>query len=802
MGRGTSSITAVVACARAEMRARRLSVLALAILLGLGSGTVMMLLAGANRTDTSYQRFARKNLAADMLLYAAFDPVNFAALDFDKVAALPQIAASGVQRFIGTTNPDLSPIAAGGDVGKAINRVKLIAGRMPADDSLDEVAPSFAYADAHNIHVGDEMTINFATTDFTPIPARLRVVGIEASPGEFPPQLAGFGSDEGGIVRVSPALYESLKAKKVFTLDFLLLRFKRGAADFNAVNEALNKLADETAEGKPQLNQNLGAQADNVQRSIHLQAVALRIVAALVALIVVLVLSQLIARQASIDATESPILRALGMTRGQVSGSGLFHSALVGAAGALIGVGVAAAASPLMPIGVARAAEPNTGFSVDVLVLGIGALATVGLVMTLAAWPMWKYSQGVPETPIGAARPSPVARTAAVSGFSPAMSTGVSLALESGRGRTAVPVRSSLLSVTIAIVGLAGALTFGAGLDHLLRTPSQYGFNWDSGITTNEDRSDIQEALRVLDEDPTVEAVAVVDTPPVLMNKRIRFDAIALQQHKGSLQPRVIEGRAPRAADEIAVGTRTLRDARAHIGSKVHASIAAVSGGGADFTIVGTVVVPPNSDTTRLGSGGVITRDGELRMVPPGFTALPPLSDAYVKLVPGVDRARELKRIGKKLAENYEMEPPVKPTDLVNFGQVQNLPLLLAGLVAVLAAATLAHTLITSIRRRRRDLAILKMLGFVPRQVRGAVAWQATTFVSAALVIGLPIGVVVGRAAWSLFARQIGVPPQPATPSLQLLLTVPVAVLLANLIAAAPAVMAGRMHPAPALRTE
>jgi hypothetical protein len=588
-----------------------------------------------------------------------------------------------------------------------------------------------------------------------------------------------------------------LKAKDAFTLDFLLLRFKRGAADFKAVNEELNELA----EGLPQLNQNLGAQAENVNRSIHLNAVALRIVAALVALIALLVLSQLIARQASLDATESPILRALGMTRRQVSATGLLRSALVGAAAAIIGVAAAAAASPLMPIGVARVAEPNTGFSLDLLVLGIGGLATVVVVMALAAWPMWKYSQGVPDSSPGVARPSPVARTVAVRGFSPAMSTGVSLALESGRGRTAVPVRSSLLSVTIAIVGLAGALTFGAGLDHLLRTPQQYGWNWDAAVFTDDEELDMREALRVLDADRSVESVALVDAPPMLMDG-IAFDAIALQPHKGTLEPRVIEGRAPRAANEIAVGTRTLREAKAKIGSTVRGTISAISGGGADFTIVGTVVVPPNSDTTRLGSGGVITRDGELRMVPEGFTGLPPLTEAYFKFAPGVDKEREIDRLKKTLPDGYVVEEPARPADLVNFGQVQNLPLLLAGLVAVLAAATLAHTLVTSIRRRRRDLAILKMLGFVPRQVRWAVAWQATTFVSAALVIGLPIGIIVGRAVWSLFARQIGVPPEPAIPSLQLLLTVPAAVLLANLIAAAPGVIAGRMRPAPALRTE
>jgi hypothetical protein len=40
------------------------------------------------------------------------------------------------------------------------------------------------------------------------------------------------------------------------------------------------------------------------------------------------------------------------------------------------------------------------------------------------------------------------------------------------------------------------------------------------------------------------------------------------------------------------------------------------------------------------------------------------------------------------------------------------------------------------------------------------------------------------------------------TPSLRLLLTIPGAIVLANLIAAIPAVMAGRMKPAPALRAE
>jgi ABC-type antimicrobial peptide transport system permease subunit len=201
--------------------------------------------------------------------------------------------------------------------------------------------------------------------------------------------------------------------------------------------------------------------------------------------------------------------------------------------------------------------------------------------------------------------------------------------------------------------------------------------------------------------------------------------------------------------------------------------------------------------------------DGFKRMVPPGFKHLPQPSDLVFRFAPGVNTMQAMARLqktklssGNAFGDDYQFQLPQRPTDLVNFGQVQNLPLLLAGLVALLAAATLAHTLVTSIRRRRRDLAILKMLGFVPAQVRWTVAWQATTFVSVALLIGLPVGIAVGRVVWSAFATNLGTLPEPVTPSLRLLLTIPAAVVLANMIAVVPAIIAGRMRPAPALRAE
>src|SRR5205823_2064439 len=191
------------------------------------------------------------------------------------------------------------------------------------------------------------------------------------------------------------------------------------------------------------------------------------------------------ARQAALDATESPTLLALGMTRWQLWLAGMGRMAVIGVAASAIGVLGAFFASTGMPIGLARNAEPSTGFSFDPLLLGLIAAGTIVMVLVAAAWPVWKSTRAIAREPARSERPSLVSRTAAMSGLTPSACTGMRIALEPGRGRTEVPVRSSMLSVVLAIVALTGALSFGASLDHLLSTPHLYGWNWDVHVTTN-----------------------------------------------------------------------------------------------------------------------------------------------------------------------------------------------------------------------------------------------------------------------------------------------------------------------------
>jgi predicted lysophospholipase L1 biosynthesis ABC-type transport system permease subunit len=171
-----------------------------------------------------------------------------------------------------------------------------------------------------------------------------------------------------------------------------------------------------------------------------------------------------------------------------------------------------------------------------------------------------------------------------------------------------------------------------------------------------------------------------------------------------------------------------------------------------------------------------------------------------LRLRPGAGRAALLKQIVDAPPGNVYL--PVKPSDLSDLERVGGLPSAIAGLLALMAMATMAHSLTLSVRRRRRDLAILKVLGFVRSQVARTLAWQSSTVAVLAVVVGVPAGLAAGRLAWSVFADRLGVSPQPATPLLATALLVPATLLLANLVAVVPATLAARTQPTSIPRDE
>ena len=123
-------------------------------------------------------------------------------------------------------------------------------------------------------------------------------------------------------------------------------------------------------------------------------------------------------------------------------------------------------------------------------------------------------------------------------------------------------------------------------------------------------------------------------------------------------------------------------------------------------------------------------------------------------------------------------------------------------MLAIFGAAMLVHMLVESVSRRRREIGILEVLGFVRRQVVSTVAWQATTLAVVGVIVGVPLGVVIGKSVWTSFSSGLGAVPIPVTPVAILAGLVVGELVLANVLAVAPALVASRFRPGRLLRTQ
>jgi hypothetical protein len=281
----------------------------------------------------------------------------------------------------------------------------------------------------------------------------------------------------------------------------------------------------------------------------------------------------------------------------------------------------------------------------------------------------------------------------------------------------------------------------------------------------------------------------------------------------------VLAGRAPAGPDEIALGAKTMAAAHVRIGQDIRVVInhTAVTGPPMPRTmrVTGEVILPAFSrgsfNPTDLGTGALLT--ASVLSEPDPHPGSPCQSGTcynffLLRFRPGTNQtsaAATLTALATRAgcpSGACMVIPDQRPADIRDYAGVRDTPLVLGALLAVLAVATLAHVLLTGVRRRRRDLAVLKTLGLSRGQVLRLVAWQAGAFGGVALLAGLPLGTLAGRQAWAAFAGAAGIAPSPDTPVALILLTIPVTLLIAILIALWPGWRAARLRPAAVLRTE
>jgi ABC-type antimicrobial peptide transport system permease subunit len=162
------------------------------------------------------------------------------------------------------------------------------------------------------------------------------------------------------------------------------------------------------------------------------------------------------------------------------------------------------------------------------------------------------------------------------------------------------------------------------------------------------------------------------------------------------------------------------------------------------------------------------------------------------------------KKVGDRIsaAARVEVDPIVLPQDVVLLRNVRTLPRNLAIFLVLLGVAALGHALVTAVRRRRHDIAVLRALGFTPRQAALCIVAQASAIGFISLVIGVPIGILVGQLAWRWMADVTPLLYAPPIAVLAIVIVIPATVIAANVLAAWPAQRASRIRPADVLRTD
>jgi hypothetical protein len=239
--------------------------------------------------------------------------------------------------------------------------------------------------------------------------------------------------------------------------------------------------------------------------------------------------------------------------------------------------------------------------------------------------------------------------------------------------------------------------------------------------------------------------------------------------------------------------------------------------------IVGTATLPaignsgvlhPSMGTGAIVSNGIEPASFQKALSQPDPNLNGPAIVA-VRLRHGVSQAAglaSLQRVARTTNELMAKDPDAggtfhvlsvqRPAEIVNYRSTGATPAVLAAGLAAGAVVGLGLTLAASVRRRRRDLALLKTLGFSQRQLAATVSWQASVAAVIGIVMGVPVGIALGRWLWILFAHQIFAVSDPTVPVGQVVLVAVGALVLANLVAAVPGRIAARSSTALLLRAD
>jgi hypothetical protein len=386
-----------------------------------------------------------------------------------------------------------------------------------------------------------------------------------------------------------------------------------------------------------------------------------------------------------------------------------------------------------------------------------------------------------------------------------AVLVGTRFALEPGRGRSALPVRPALAGSIAGVLGVLAAFTFSAGVSDASANPARFGQTdqLDAFLGVNgRDFGPASNVLRALAS--SSDLVGVNDTrSAVAQAGQVSISTYTYAPAAGKAMPIVLTaGRLPASPHQMVLAPTTASELHTGTGDSVSLS----AGDRPVMVTVSGIGFVPEGPHNGYDSGAWVTPAGYDRIFRGAHYSFKFHFGQFVVRhgVPTATAAKDLRALAATVrgAGGISFETPVVPSVILTVRDVAILPFALGGFLALLAAGAVGHALATAVRRRRHEIAVLRALGFTRLQSRLVVTTQASVLAAIGLAIGAPLGVVLGRTAWRVVAHSTPLAYHPPVAAAALAAVGPLALLIANLLAALPGHRAARLRSAQILRAE
>jgi FtsX-like permease family len=781
--------------------------LVLAGVCGLTLSLALAAAADARRTSSALTRHLAAFHAPDaaVAIDQSLYPAELVSGLIDQVDGLPEVSAvahvQGVFLEVVDEHGEFLPaFDFGSAVGKLVDEpgihdvgaFRMFGGRLPEPDRPDEVVVNPQAIAAGGWSIGDQIdSIRlFRTSDFDEEgnidpakgePLQVTIVGVAQRPDELL-------DDTGGIapqVYLFPAFEQEHGAVGYYMIDYVRLR--GGVADEAAFQAGAKVISTSTGQDPLQYSSFIDASRHAAQ-ALRPQVVAIWLLAAVLLIAALYFTAQSIARALRTHYADLPALHALGMSRRASAASIAMHAATITAAAVVVAGAASWVFSMLTPFGKSSDVEPHPGLDFDMPVVIVGAAIVIVAVSSMLLIWGWRVAGRIArssDADIHVAADGTRSTVGLIGRLRTGIltSTATRFAFQSSSDRNSAAVHGVTGSAALGIALFAGGLAFASSIETVLETPAAHGWNWDLALVNNFGAIPDDAVDYVTNDDHVDELTAFTTGNLIVAGHRVF--SLGLDPKRGAVYLTLIDGRAPQSADEIVLGSSTLRTTGKSLGDTVDVVTPHET---RTMTIVGLATFP-SIGSARFGSLSLGDGAATIASVLPSTDPSGTYSGMFVRVREKSkdDDVAALRAFVAELGctDSSCFLTDAQPPQLAGYSELRSIWVPFGLALGCLVAVPLGYGIVSTVRARRRELSVLRAIGMSQRQISAVVILQGIATVVVSAIVGVILGIVAAGVAWGAFSRSVGIEWPMGLPKLAFALIVAGSLLTAFLIALA-----------------